>query len=139
QLSFSLRNAPGGSSPVSWAVNLFASDGEAEYFPIASGGPRLAVLRDVERKDFEQLNGGASLEFAPATHWHSRLMAGVSRYEAQIESPAVAPGVLDGVPPIDTDSEFERTNVLFSNTLSIPRWPLLGFGAEFAREEGRID
>jgi outer membrane cobalamin receptor len=139
QLSLSLRNAPGSSSSVGWAVNLFASDGEAGYFPIASGGPRLAVLRDVERKDFEQLNGGASLELVPTTHWHSRLMAGVSRYEAQIASPAVAPGVLAGVPPIDTDSEFERASVLFSNTLSIPRWPLLGFGGELSREEGRID
>ncbi len=139
QLSVRLRSAPSAGARFDWGLNGFASSGTAEYFPIASGGPLLAASRDTEKKDFEQLNLGARLDFLPAEYWQTRLTVGASRYESGIDSPAIAPGVLSGVPQIVTNSEFRRESVVLSNTLILPKLPLLGFGVEVAREQGRID
>ena len=138
QVVVKLRSAQGESGP-EWGASFFGTSGAAEYFPIASGGDRLAVVRAREHKDFQQYAARGTLDWSPASAWQTRLAGGWSRYEAQIDSPAIAPGILSGVPATSTDNDFERLNVVVSSTIILPGLPLLGFGAEYVREDGSID
>ncbi len=124
---------------LSWKLNLFGSDSDATSFPTASGGDRLAVIRDTESRDFEQRTAGGYLAWSPLPVWRMELRGGYSHYEELNDSPAIVPGELTGVPPTVTDSEYERTNVSLWNTFYPSDGLTLGLGAELAEEDGRID
>ena len=129
----SQRNSP------DWDVNLFVSNADTTAFPIASGGDKLAVIRDVEQRDFDQTVAGGRVEWSPAANWRAKLSGGWTHYEEHNDSPGIAPGVLTGIPPVLTDSEYERANIHFSNTVAISDPLVIGFGAELVREKGEID
>jgi hypothetical protein len=61
-------------------------------FPEGSGGPRLAILRDVEDKHAEDLVAGARFAFAGS--WRQEISAGLFYRTERVDSPGVqrAPG-----------------------------------------------
>jgi vitamin B12 transporter len=105
-------------------------------FPEDSGGPRLAVFRDPETREREQIALGASLRAALAAQLSGQLRLGFSRSTLDSQSPGIAPGVLDGVPPLASDSRFERFEAVGSIDWT-PRESLaFALGASFVRESG---
>ena len=122
-------------------LDLFGFFGasQGKGFPEDSGGPLLAVLRDAETRDREQLALGAtaSVPLAGTIEAQMRLSWGRSTFRSA--SPGIAPGVLDGVPPLFSDSRFDRIEVV--STLG---WkPSASFqtsvGASLVREHGESD
>ncbi|WP_405242530.1 TonB-dependent receptor plug domain-containing protein [Lentisalinibacter salinarum] len=95
-----------------WDLRFFGrySDNEGTSFPEDSGGPELAVIRDLDEKSSEDLSIGVAGGIDIADGW--RLNATANRYDHQDSyvSPGIAPGVRDGVPPNGADSELERTS-----------------------------
>ncbi|MBT7952653.1 MAG: TonB-dependent receptor [Gammaproteobacteria bacterium] len=138
QLRIQLSNNDKTNSNLNWMVSVFASQAEAESYPISSGGNQLAVIRDTDRREFEQLITGGNIEWSPVQHWNLQLSGGWAHYEEQNISPGIAAGVFSGVPPLESDSEYERGNLIFSNSLSLNGVLDLGFGAELIHEQGQI-
>ena len=139
QLALTFGSVGAAETGPSWDVNIFVSSADTTSFPIGSGGDRLAVIRAVEQRDFDQTIAGGRIEWSPTANWHAALKGGWTHYEEHNDSPGIAPGVLDGIPPVRTDSQYERANVSFSNTVVLSDPLVIGFGAELAREEGEID
>lgn len=109
---------------------------ETTGFPEDSGGPLLAVIRDLDTRDIDEARAGVDLGYTFAERWQTALRAGFYRRDEVYRSPGIAPGVLGGVPPNDADTDFDRSQV--SATLATT-WPggLSGLiGAEWKNESG---
>ena len=138
QLTVRLASTRPSENAVDWSAQLFISNADATSFPIASGGDQLAVIRDIENRDFDQTVLGGQVGWSPADWLRTEFRGGWIQYEETNDSPGIAPGVLSGVPPVITKSDYERANLLFTGTATLMSPLIVGFGAEFAREEGGI-
>lgn len=117
------------------ALGLYAAT-DRHFFPEDSGGPRLAVLRDQDRRATEF--SLASLEATTADTRPITPIARVSwsRQDVDDRTPAIAPGVLSGVPAITARSLFERIEASFD--VRAVRGPLsLDAGGAYLDELGR--
>ena len=117
---------------------LLHADSDREAFPEDSGGERLAANRELERGDGRlQL---ASLELSAATDagLRPRLAASWSRQDADADTPAIFPGVLDGVPAIVAATSFRRAEVVGDVGFALGgATVVLGGGVLDERGEGR--
>lgn len=124
-------------------VRLYSryADSRARSFPDDSGGPRFAVERDRDRRDIGEFTIGGDVDQQLAPWWNLTLKANHYRRREDVSSPGVAPGRRDpfGVPPNNSDSKFERTN-LVGSTLFTANDSLrftLGAAAEIEAGENR--
>ncbi|MBV1918120.1 MAG: TonB-dependent receptor [Sphingomonadaceae bacterium] len=117
----------------------FYSASQSEGFPEDSGGPELAVLRDSEMRDRRQIALGASASTAISSHMEAQLRASWGQSTFQSSSPGIAPGVLDGVPPISSDSRFDRLELVSSLSWSPAESFAASIGASFVHEDGQSD
>ncbi len=123
------------------SLDLFGlySRSQGSGFPEDSGGPRLAVVRDPEERERDQLALGASLQAGISEQVSGQVRLGFSRSTLASQSPGIAPGVLDGVPPIVSDSRFERFEAVASLDWN-PREALaLSIGASLVHESGQSE
>lgn len=97
------------------AANLYArfADTEATSFPEQSGGPRLAVLRDLDQSSAHDVTGGADLDWRLSQRFSVQAL--VSRYERRnhFDSPGIAPPPSSpdaGVPANGSNDTLERDN-----------------------------
>lgn len=92
---------------------LLHADSRRADFPEDSGGERLAVNRELERATGRL--DAVSLRVAPAQRrsdrWQPRLLLGVTRQQADADTPWIASGALDGVPAIKARTDFRRHEV----------------------------
>lgn len=128
-----------------WGVSALAlhSRTQRSLFPEDSGGPRLAANRDRERRDtaLTLLNFGVT---GPDSGLgQPRLAISWMRQDDDSRTPAIAPGpVLDGVPAIDSDSRFERTEANFDHRLGLGSAEVAlgaGYLHESGSSEGSVD
>ncbi len=133
----------GGSASVRYnyaensAVGLSVryQDADSTSFPEDSGGPELAVIREVDTRAVEESHGRAFIDHV-VSNW--KLSATASRYNRKelFDSPGIAPGVFDGVPPNSSDTDYTRDAVLASARFAgSDTWGLV-FGAEWQGETG---
>ncbi|MGZ8307974.1 MAG: TonB-dependent receptor plug domain-containing protein, partial [Allosphingosinicella sp.] len=107
-------------------------------FPEDSGGPRLAVDRERERGDAEVVAVGLSLRRETTAAIRPNLTLSWSRQKDRSVTPAIAPGVLQGVPALSADSLFSRFEAIAD--VGLDRGPLVAtVGAALLRESGRSD
>ena len=121
------------------SLDLFGlySASDSNGFPEDSGGPELAVLRAPEERERRQAALGAML-VAPVDETRAfQLRLGWTRSELTSVSPGIAPGAFDGVPPITTDSEFDRLELAAAYTASVGSWLSYSVGGNFVSESGR--
>ncbi len=123
------------------SLDLFGlySRSDSSGFPEDSGGPRLAVVRDPEERDRDQLALGASFQAGITPQLSGQVRLGFSRSTLDSQSPGIAPGALDGVPPIASDSRFERFEAVASLDWTPRKVLALGLGASLVHESGRSD
>lgn len=120
-------------------LDLFGFYGASQGagFPEDSGGPLLAVIRETETRDRKQLALGATgaLELSETIEAQLRVSWGRSTFRSN--SPGIAGGVLDPVPPITSDSRFDRIEVV--STLGWTPTPSFAasVGASMVSEDGR--
>ncbi|MCZ0954786.1 MAG: TonB-dependent receptor [Rhodospirillaceae bacterium] len=132
-----LAGARTGGEP--WQVIVRHAQRERSSFPEVSGGPELAILRDLERGKGDETSVLASTGFSMTESWSSDLSIGAARIRDSSSVPPVAPGVLDGQPAYTTDSGYRRTELLWINRISLPQ--SIGFvaGANVVSENGTDD
>jgi vitamin B12 transporter len=114
------------------ALGLYAHVDRAS-FPEDSGGPLFAVNRARETGETE-LRAGA----VTARRGRSGLSLVYSEQTAEADTPAIAPGALDGVPALISATRFSRFEAI--GAAGFDRGPLTAtLGAAYLRESGRSD
>ncbi|WNC72811.1 TonB-dependent receptor [Thalassotalea psychrophila] len=119
-----------------WNLGFFYADGEAATFPEDSGGDRLAVIRDPEIRDFSQTNVNAKVQHSLSESIKLDFNSAWSKREEDISNPGIAPGVLDGVPAIDSISNYERLDLSATASYGISESAVIALGAAYAKEDG---
>ena len=107
-------------------------------FPEDSGGPRLAVNREREQGEAGLAAAGLSLRRAPSAEIRPNLSLSWSRQRDRSDTPAIAPGLLDGTPALTADSLFTRFEAV--GDVGLGSGPVVAtVGAAWLRESGRSD
>jgi len=94
------------------ALGLYSAS-DRRVFPEDSGGPRLAVLRGLDRRATEFALASVEATAANPGALIPTVRASWSRQGVDDDTPPIAPGVLSGVPRIRAVSAFERTEAGF--------------------------
>ncbi|MBC7986588.1 MAG: TonB-dependent receptor [Sphingomonadaceae bacterium] len=121
-----------------YALGLTAlrADTARSGFPEDSGGPRLAASPERETRDTDLTLLALDIGRAAPAPVAPRLLINWSRQDSLIDTPAIAPGVLDGVPALLTDNRFDRFEAVGDVGVSLGSLLSLVAGAGYLREEG---
>ncbi|HEY0106901.1 MAG TPA: TonB-dependent receptor [Rhizomicrobium sp.] len=114
--------------------------GHATSFPDSSGGPRLAVLRRLDRRDIGEAVFSAGAARAMRGDWTMTLDYGLYDRHALATSPGVAASAFtpSGIPPNGDRVHFQRHEVTWVNRLALGRIDVAA-GAEALIERGVDD
>ena len=137
---------PADNMELRWLVRYAKSDTEA--FPDDSGGPRFAVLRDVETRDIQELTLGLTLSHTPFPWWEYQFQFGLYNRQEDIASPGVEtitrPDCPEPrpdcprppIPPNATDNTFLRYELTLRHLFPIIKGVQLAIGAQAQFEDG---
>ena len=137
QIIYKLNSLPGAE--VDWQLSFFHGDGDSSSFPEDSGGDQLAVIREVEQREFDQNNLAGTLSWHITDNWQVALKADYAKHDEQLNNPGIATGVLASVPPIISDSQFTHSGLNLTNILELSDNTKVDIGTEWKRETGRFD
>lgn len=105
-------------------------------FADASGGPLHAVLRDTETAQATERAAWAQATRQLTSAWTMDVTASYFARREAADTPAIAPGVFEGVPATVSDTRFERGQLTISHRyIASPRLQL-GGGIDLQREDG---
>ncbi|MEL7198031.1 MAG: TonB-dependent receptor [Pseudomonadota bacterium] len=127
------------------SLDLFAlyAASDSIGFPEDSGGPELAVIRELEPREREQIALGGTFAAAISPQLTAQVRVGFSQSEFSSDNPGIAStgaaGALDPVPPIVTDSRLQRYEAVGSVEYRHGNWLILSTGASYTREDGVSD
>ena len=126
-----------------WQVRtrIHFSETKAARFPDDSGGPELAVIRELEREESNDILASIHIgrEFGESNR--IALDFGYYRRDSRIESPGIAPGQRDpfGVPATVFDTELKSFNAVIYTQMSLTDRTEWVIGAECFSENGDSD
>lgn len=127
----------GDTMELRWLGRYARSD--SEVFPDASGGPDLAVLRDTEEREIEELVLGLTFDHEALDWWTYQFRFGLSHRQEDSVSPGVAPppgNPFGAVPGSTSDATFRRYELTLAHTLSPIKGVDVTVGAQAQFEEG---
>lgn len=109
-------------------------EGERSSYPEQSGGPLFAVSDALDAGDFRQSTValGWDSEFGP--RWQSRLSGSYFSQAEDYRSPGVFP--YSSVPANGSETDFEREQLSWVNTLKLAQSYQLNLGADYRDEQG---
>jgi len=122
-----------------WEIAARHVQRDRSSFPEVSGGPELAINRELEFSDGDELSVGAASHWAVSGTWTSDLTISSTRIRDNAAVPAVVPGVLDGQPAFSTITRYERGELLWVNSLELSDSLKLVAGINFVKEDGSDD
>jgi vitamin B12 transporter len=125
------------SSRAQAGIGLRYSERTRTSFPDASGGPQLAVLRDLERSQADDASLTARASVALDDHWSIDFQGSLFQRDDELRTPAIAPGVSDGRPAQSADSRFRSTGAELTARYAPNDRFSLGFGLDTDRATGR--
>ncbi|OEU82241.1 MAG: hypothetical protein BA865_08760 [Desulfobacterales bacterium S5133MH4] len=130
---------PSDLSHLQWVMRY--ADNHSESFPDDSGGPEFAVLREVDKRDTADLVMGLEIVHEPLSLLELSLNCGWYHHEEDVSSPGVAPGARDpfGIPPNNSKSTLDRTNIEAKTLISFSDAMLASIGMESQFEQGSSD
>ena len=110
----------------------------AESFPDASGGPLLAVIRDVDRRNIDEAVVGAHVDHQIAPQWTQGLQLGLYDRVSSATSPGVAPSSQDpgGIPRNTDDTNFRRLGTTWTHNFVPDSRLKAAVGIDFQLEQG---
>jgi len=126
------------NSPTQWQLGTFFSQGDGLSFPEDSGGDRLAVIRTPEQKEFIQNNIKADLQHQLNSDLSFSLSSAWSNREEDINNPGIASGVLDGVPAIESNSDYDRFDLTATANYNVVDNTTLALGFAWSDENGEM-
>ncbi len=109
-------------------------EGDRSSFPEQSGGPEYAASRERDRSEFSNDSLGLSWVYQMSNIWRSALSASRFELEDDYQSPGIYP--FFAVPPQTQQTEFERDQYQWVNTLSPHRNLAVNLGVDLRRERG---
>lgn len=115
-----------------------SSQTDSRGFPDDSGGPLLAVSPSLNRKDREQSGVSAMLSSAVGSNLQINLVAGANKYDEDNVSPAIAPGVRDGVPASNFESSFRRDTLTLNAVFDASDAVRGTIGVDLLDEDGAL-
>lgn len=119
-------------------VNFYGryADSEGTSFPEDSGGPERAALRDLDTRSGEDLSVGGDFDWRLGDVWSVQGLASWYERQDKADSPGVAPGVRDPVPPNGSANDLERLNASLRTTAELAQALRLTVGADYLHEDG---
>jgi len=137
---FNLKLNSLAGTDVDWKLNFFHAEGDSSSFPEDSGGDQLAVIRETEKREFEQNNLGGSMGWSLNDWWRVDVSASHSVHDEELDNPGIAAGLGGGaVPALTSDTEYRNSRFNVINTLTLSEKTNLGVGAEWSKEKGQFD
>ena len=120
-------------------ANVYAryASTDSTTFPEQSGGPELAVLRDLQRANADDFTLGADADWAINTVWSVQALASLYDRSDEYASPGIAPG--DQVPPNGAANDLERENAALRATVRPSARIVATLGVDYQRESGASD
>ncbi|PUA28846.1 MAG: hypothetical protein B0W54_10545 [Cellvibrio sp. 79] len=109
-------------------------DGERTSYPEQSGGPEFALSPLLDRTEFTDKSTALGWQYQVAERWKSQVQATLYQRDETFASPGIAPYF--AIPPNGADTDFERQQVSWINTLGQPGKLWGNVGVEQRREEG---
>jgi len=109
-------------------------DGDSSSFPEQSGGPDFATSDALDESEYRENTYTLSWQMEVSKTWSSLLRASRFERDEVYLSPGISP--YDEVPPNAADTEFERQQIQWVNTLDILDNLQLDIGADYREEEG---
>ncbi|MBL8200783.1 MAG: TonB-dependent receptor [Chromatiales bacterium] len=117
-------------------ANVYAryASSDSTTFPEQSGGPGLAVLRDLQRANADDFTLGADADWAINGMWSLQALASLYDRSDEYASPGIAPG--DQVPPNGAANDLERRNASLRATVRPSGKVVATLGVDYQRESG---
>ncbi|MEM8826835.1 MAG: TonB-dependent receptor, partial [Pseudomonadota bacterium] len=119
------------------ATGLY-SDIDRTGFPEDSGGVRLALNSERQVRDGSFVLAAADIVKSDGP-LRPEARFSWSRTDSDVDTPAIFPGVLDGVPALVTESRFDRYQADIGIVWDVADVVTLAAGAGYVREEGESD
>lgn len=120
-------------------TNIFYSEIDAENFPEDSGGPNLSLFRENQIRNSKLLSANANLSYQVNDKLKINSIYNISRINEDVFTPAIAPGVLDGVPPYLSDTQFNRDEIIVHGIYQLNNSITLNSGISLVNEKGVDD
>lgn len=117
------------------ALGLYAHDSH-NIFPEDSGGPALALNRERETGEGELWTAALSVRRHDKASIRPELSLSYSQQTSDANTPAIVPGVLDGVPAISAHNRLTRFEAIGDVTFEVPI-AVATIGGAFLDEKGR--
>src|SRR5205085_5144828 len=110
----------------------------AESFPDSSGGPLLAVIRDVDRRNIDEAVVGAHVDHQIASEWAQALQLGLYDRVSSAASPGVAPSAQTpaGIPRNTDGVHFRRFATTWTQSFAPDPRLRAVVGLDFQLEQG---
>ncbi|TAK51209.1 MAG: TonB-dependent receptor [Gammaproteobacteria bacterium] len=124
------------ADPTDLELVLRHQHASSDSFPEESGGPRFALIRDVDQRAVEESHAHAVLTHAFRNGWTARLAGSHFEHLESHATPGIAPGASAGVPPAVTDSALRRSGITLSLATSLSPSLSLLLGTEWQDESG---
>ncbi len=109
-------------------------DGDRSNYPEQSGGPEFATSPDLDYTEFTDKSAALGWQFQILDQWKSHLQATQYQREESFDSPGIAPYM--AIPPNGADTDFERQQISWINTLGQQGKFWANIGLEQRKEEG---
>ena len=109
-------------------------DGKRSSYPEQSGGPEFAESPLLDYTDYEDKSTALDWNYKISDFWTSDLQATLYQREEKFDSPGIAPYF--AIPPNGADTEFERQQLSWINTLGEQGKLWGNLGIEQRQEEG---
>jgi len=124
-----------------YTAGIFAAQIERDStgFPDDSGGPRLAVNRELTSRTSTDRRYGGDISFGDIRDLQLQLKASEFRRRASDDNAAIDAGERFPVPAFTTDTDFERRDAAITLSKSYGSGASIVVGAERADEDGRLD
>jgi vitamin B12 transporter len=116
------------------------TDSTVRSFPEGSGGHRLALLRETEKRTTHELLAGFAASFFTPSGWRHHLFLSISRRLQDVSNPGIlSTPSLFAIPPANFETLYHRLQARMTETWTIsPQWKL-SFGGQLTHERGRRD
>lgn len=126
------------SKNASLYLNISARDNEATGFPIDSGGPTFAEIRETDQREQSQLGFVIKYSQNSSSEKNFSSKFTYASFDELLDSPGIAAGIRDpfGIPASTTKSKLDRTQLTLIKTLAVESKLLVSLGADLIHERG---
>ncbi|WNM57771.1 TonB-dependent receptor [Candidatus Nitrospira allomarina] len=114
------------------------TDSTVRSFPEGSGGSKLALLRETERRKTQEFLTGLSASFHIPSGWQHQVFLSVTRRLQDVSNPGIlATPTTYTLPPADFETLYTRFQTRMTTTWTIsPQWKF-SLGEQLTHERGR--